>query len=86
MVPLMLGFISFLSMIHAYNYDGCWKQCGGTSNSISGFLYFRDNKPLLSWPFIYKDEKLVGYAIMCIADRLIIYSIEDGEFGEYIEN
>ena len=84
LVPFMLGFSSYVSVIHAKQYKGMWKHCGGCR--ISDCLYFSDGKiHQISWPYIYKEGKLTGYAIVCIGDRFIAYSIEDKGLCEYIE-
>ncbi len=86
-VIIIILTISVYAYYHrnAYVTQYTWKQTSDSGLIGGGVISFGENSEYTyQWPTIKKNGESVGVVILCICERMIVFSLEKKEIGFYM--
>lgn len=86
-------FFGTLILLTIYTYFHCntyitqrqWKQTSDNGIIGGGIISFGDDSSFsYHWPIIEKDNKNIGVVLLCVGERMVVYSLQDNSIGFYM--
>lgn len=80
-IVLLATYIYYHRNTYISHYD--WKQTSNNGTIGSGFISF-DSNYIYQWPVIKYKGNSVGIVLLCINQRMVVYSLQDKNIGFYM--
>lgn len=86
-------FTLAIILLTIYTYFHCntyitqrtWKQTSNKGIIGGGIISFGDNSTFsYYWPIIKKDNKNIGVVLLCVGERMAVFSLQDKCIGIYM--
>lgn len=82
-IILLSIYIYFHRSVYITQYD--WKHTNSEGRMEYDFIYFdEDSSWTYQWPIIKRNGKCNGLVLLCINERMIVFSLIDKKIGYYM--
>ena len=84
-LAIVLLAIYFYFHGNAYITQHTWKHTNNKGIIGGGIISFGDDSSFsYHWPIIEKDNKNIGVVLLCVGERMVVYSLQDNSIGFYM--